>query len=88
MVVNSWVKAAAIRYGAIVSLAFALVLGVVLAAAFAWQKLDNAGREGNQPEIDAKYLHPAQEAHKRGDYGTYDRLMEQYHRANERNYAD
>jgi hypothetical protein len=88
MTVNVWVKWAAIRYAVVATIGCGLLVGCVLAAAFAWQKLDNRAREGNQEQIDAKYLHPAQAAHKRGDYGAYEKLMEQYHRANERNYAD
>jgi hypothetical protein len=88
MIVNSVWKAIAIRYGAIALLAGGLFVGSVVGASFAWQKFDNRSQEGNQATIDAKYLHPAQEAHKRGDLGAYEKLMEQYHRANERNYAD
>jgi hypothetical protein len=88
MTVNTWVKVAAIRYGASAVLAGGLLVGGVMGAAFAWQKIDGRSREGNQEQIDAKYLHPAQQAHKRGDLGAYEKLMEQYHRANERNYAD
>jgi hypothetical protein len=88
MTVNTWIKAAAIRYAAVVIVAGAVLVGCILSLAFVGQKLDNRAREGNQEQIDAKYLHPAQAAHKRGDMGAYERLMEQYHRANERNYAD
>jgi hypothetical protein len=88
MTVNVWVKWAAVRYSVMATIGSALLVGCVWGSAFVWQKFDNRSREGNQEQIDAKYLHPAQEAHKRGDLGAYEKLMEQYHRANERNYAD
>ena len=88
MTVNVAFWGVAVRYSAMAIVAGGLLVGCILAAAFVGQRLDNRAREARQEQIDATYLRPAQEAFKRGDRGAYERLMRDYHRANEANYAE